>query len=412
MSIRDDECWVIIKKRAFQNSSISPELEVIGRDIARKCVGVPLVATVIGGTMCNKREKDEWVSLRDSSGWGSLQKNEGIVGVLKLSFDRLPSPSLKQCFVYCSIFPKDFQIQKEQLIQLWMAEGFLQQVEINSKQAFEDIGNEYFNDLLSNSLLKDVEKDLHGCITGCKMHDLVHDLAQSISKSETDDTSHIQPQNVFDRVKLWHSLFSKSSFFHVVADFKGLRVLNFCDAHISSLSESIGRLKNLRYFDISRTRIERLPKSITQLYHLQTLRLLLCDTLEKLPKGMKNLVSLRHLYISFASNVPDEIGCLTSLRTLPIFNVDTKRRCGIGELGCLSELGGELEIFNLQNVRNKEEAQGAKIWEKNKLHKLRYKWGNEWEYGRQGYSNDEEVLEGLEPHSNLKSLSIENYNGD
>ncbi|XP_022722112.1 putative disease resistance protein RGA1 [Durio zibethinus] len=247
MPLIDDECWAIIKNRAFQNSSIPQELEAIGRDIARGCVGVPLVANVIGGTMCNKRDIGEWVSLRDSPIWCSLKKNEGIVRVLKLSFDRLPSSSLKQCLAYCSNFPKDFMIDKEQLIQLWMAEGFLQQPEGNFQLAFEDIGNEYFNGLLSNSLLQDVEKDLLGCITGCKMHDLVHDLAQSIRTSETDNT-------------MWYSLFSNSSFLHNVADFKGLRVLNFCDAYISSLSESIGRLKHLRYFDISNTRIDRLPK--------------------------------------------------------------------------------------------------------------------------------------------------------
>ncbi|XVF37537.1 hypothetical protein REPUB_Repub20aG0017300 [Reevesia pubescens] len=407
----DGECWSIIKERAFQNSSISPELEVIGRDIAHKCGGVPLVATVIGGTMSNEWDINEWVSVRDNSLWGSLEKNEGIVRVLKLSFDRLPSRSLKQCFAYCSIFPKDFNIEKEQLIQLWMAEGFLQ-----SSLAFEDIGNEYFNYLLSNSLLQDVEWDEYGCITICKMHDLVHDLAQSISKpeilsSETNSTSpnsHVPNQNFLDiGVKLWHSLFLETDAFHIVENFKGLRVLNLYGAEIVSLPDSIGSLKHLRYFDVSRTVINRLPKSITQLYHLQTLRLLKCDSLEKLPKGMKKLVSLRHLRINDARHVPDEIGCLTSLQTLPIFDVDTKRRHGIGQLGSLSELGGKLEIFNLQNVRNKEESRGAKLWEKKKLHKLGYTWSSE----REDCSNDEEVLEGLEPHSNLKSLSIENYKG-
>ncbi|XVF29611.1 hypothetical protein REPUB_Repub15cG0136900 [Reevesia pubescens] len=405
-SLIDDECWGIIKNRAFQSSSISPELEDIGRAIAHKCRGVPLVAIVIGGTMCNKLDKDEWVSLRDSFLWDSLENSEGIVGVLRLSFDRLSSPALKQCFVYCSIFPKDFTIQKEQLIQLWMAEGFLQQFK-RSSLTFEDIGNEYFNDLLSNSLLQDVEKDLYGCITSCKMHDLVHDLTLSIRNSETSNASHIQQQNVFDGIKLWHSLFFKSGSFHLVRDFKGLRVLNFCDADIGSLPVSIGSLKHLRYFDISRTRIHRLPESITQLYHLQTLRLLYCWSLILPKKGMENLVSLRHL--CFNDNlVLKGIGALTNLQTLPRFNVSTERSCGIGELAYLSELGGELTLVNLQKVRNKEEAREAKLMEKKKLDKLKY----EWKYGGiEDCCNDEEVLEGLEPHSNLKCLTIESYRG-
>ncbi|XVE80893.1 hypothetical protein DITRI_Ditri15bG0017600 [Diplodiscus trichospermus] len=408
MPLKDDECLKIIENRAFQNSlRLSPELKAIGRDIARKCGGVPLVANVIGGTLSNKLDIHEWVSVRDSSLWDSLQKSERFVRVLRLCFDRLPSPSLKQCFVYCSIFPKDFRMQKEQLIQLWMAEGFLQQAEGNFQLKFEDIGNEYFSYLLSSSLLQDVEKDLHGSITSCKMHNLVRDLAQSIRNSETSNTSHHHPQDAFDGVKLWHSLFSKSSFFHI-EDFKGLRVLNFCNAEISSLPESIGRLKHLRYFDISHTCIRRLPNSVTQLYHLQTLRLLWCEVLEELPKNMKNLVNLRHLYINSRRHVPDRIGCLTSLQTLPMFVVGTKKGHGIGELGCLSELGGGLKILDLHKVRNKEEVREAKIWEKEKLDKLECMWDAQGE----GCGNDEEVLEGLEPRSILKSLTIENYNGE
>ncbi|XP_022761486.1 putative disease resistance protein RGA4 [Durio zibethinus] len=423
-SLMEDECWAIIKKRAFQNYPISPELEDIGRVIAKKCRGVPLVANVIGGTMCNNQNKDEWVKIRDSPLWGSLESNEVIVGVLKLSFDRLPSPSLKKCFAYCSVLPKDFRIQKEQLIQLWMAEGFLHQSNGSSQLAFEDIGNEYFHHLLSNSLLQDKEMDMDGFIT-CKMHDLVHDLAESISdveklSYETNSTHHNSHENVPDiGVKLWHSLFLKTNAFSIVCNFKGVRVLNFCTAYIDSLPDSISSLIHLRYLDISRTCISRLPESITQLYHLQTLRLLnvrqhlLASVpfarpyLGKLPEGMKNLVSLRHLYIDHPSYVPVEIGCLTSLRTLPVFDVGTESGRGIGELGCLSKLGGTLKIFNLQNVRNKEEARGAKQWKKEKLLKLEY----EWSRGREDCCNDEEVVEGLEPHSNLKSLTIKGYKG-
>ncbi|KAK8992964.1 hypothetical protein V6N11_049023 [Hibiscus sabdariffa] len=143
------------------------------------------------------------------------------------------------------------------------------------------------------------------------------------------------------------------------------------------------------------------------LYLLETLRLQKCR-LEKLPVGINNLVNLRHLYISDGRHVPGEIGCLTSLQTLPVFKVGTERGRRIGELGFLVELGGELVIYDLHNVRDKEEARGARLREKKKLHKLRYRWG----FWRQGCRKDEEVLEGLEPHSNLKSLTIDYYKGE
>ncbi|KAK8485144.1 hypothetical protein V6N13_024056 [Hibiscus sabdariffa] len=199
------------------------------------------------------------------------------------------------------------------------------------------------------------------------MHDLVHDLAQSISPIR-------QQQNVFDGVELWHSLFLNSgSFINKAMDFKGLRVLKFGGADIKSLPDSIGKLKHLRYFDISKTKIERLSKSITQLYLLETLRLLRCFELEQLPGGMKNLVNLRHLYISDVRHVPVEVGCLTSLQTLQLFKVGVESGRGIVELGLLVELRGELVIDGLENVRDKEEARGARLLEKKKLHKLTYK---------------------------------------
>ncbi|GMI93949.1 hypothetical protein like AT3G14470 [Hibiscus trionum] len=107
-------------------------------------------------------------------------------------------------------------------------------------------------------------------------------------------------------------------------------------------------------------------------------------------------------------HVPVEIGCLTNLQTLPLFRVGTKKGRGIGELGFLVELGGELVICGLENVADEEKAWGARLWEKKKLHKLVFEWKAE----REGYDEDEEVLERLEPHSNLKSLSICFYNGE
>ena len=77
--------------------------------------------------------------------------------------------------------------------------------------------------------------------------------------------------------------------------------------------------------------------------------------------------------------------------------------------GCLSQLRGELRIYNLEHVRDKEEAKTANLAIKSTVPKLGFYWS--WNRG-EGNNNDEDVLEGIQPHPNLKSLKIENFNGE
>ncbi|GLT61446.1 hypothetical protein SLA2020_341510 [Shorea laevis] len=145
--LSDDVCWLIIKEKFLRSStktSMTPDLEAVGQDIAKKCGGLPLVASVIGGTLSRQTSADEWKDIRDDKAW-NLNSPDGdkILSILKISFSHLTSP-LKKCFSYCSIFPKNFVIEKDDLVQLWMAQGFLYQPN-ESSVTMEDVGNDYFS---------------------------------------------------------------------------------------------------------------------------------------------------------------------------------------------------------------------------------------------------------------------------
>ncbi|GLT30878.1 hypothetical protein SLA2020_056590 [Shorea laevis] len=431
------ECWLIIEDvvlRSSTETSIPLDLEVIGQEIAKKCGGLPLVASVIGGALSRELKTDKWQEILDDGAWILQDENKKILSILKISFDRLPS-SLKKCFSYCSIFPKGAVIFKDDLIQLWMAQGFVHKSN-ESLVDMEDIGEEYFNELLSNAFFQDITWDLYGNIKSCKMHYLVHNLALLVSKGEilvwnTSSNFDVQncstirhlrvqsngkdlptiPRSVAQRL---HSLFSNVDVFcSMASDLKSLRSLKLMGVCGKKLPTSLGKLKHLKYFDISGTHFAMpesltIPESFSKLYNLQSLKCVNCYYVEWPPNAVGNLISLRHIYCDDRLDI--SILQLTSLQTLVHFVVRTKRGCQIEDRRCLSQLG-ELEIWKLEHVRSKLEASKVNLKEKTNLHQLALYWGGRYGRAVNNNNNDEEVLEGLQPHSNLKSLAIVHYMG-
>ncbi|KAK8661628.1 hypothetical protein V6N13_091226 [Hibiscus sabdariffa] len=82
----------------------------------------------------------------------------------------------------------------------------------------------------------------------------------------------------------------------------------------------------------------------------------------------------------------------------------SERYHSIDALKNLNKLGGELRICNLQHVRDKQEANGANLHQKEKLRKVILEWSRS-----ESDHNTKEVMEGLRPHSNLQSLIVRNY---
>ncbi|KAK9138558.1 hypothetical protein Sjap_009152 [Stephania japonica] len=438
----EDDCWGLFQRRAFASGGVqmTQALEAIGRQIVKKCGGVPLAIKSLGGMMRSKREEKEWLAVKNNEIWNIPDADKKIINVLKLSFDNLPS-SVKRCFSYCSIFPKGYSINKKMLIQMWMAEGFVSTSRGNALM-LEDIGNQYFNILYLNSFFEEVETNCIGEIKRCKMHDLVHDLAQFVSGQESlvlssnvipDDISKTRymcyissgrraefPKALYNARKL-HTLLSNIPYEvprEMFVNLKLLRVLDLSySTSIKELPSSICKLKHLRYLDLSMTDIEELPESITRLYNLQTLKLKKCKKLKVLPQKLYKLINLRYLYIggcSELSGMPKGMEHLTSLQMLSDFNVGLEEdRNSITELRYLNLLRGKLVIYGLEKVRDATYAQTANLKGKSNLSHLILFW-EDMEDGVDNANNNKElsVLEALEPSCNLKQLGIEGFGGE
>ncbi|KAG5086119.1 hypothetical protein JHK82_053516 [Glycine max] len=298
-----------------------PHLLNIGKEIVKKCRGVPLAVRTLGSSLFSKFEANEWEYVRDNEIWNLSQKKDGILPALKLSYDFLPS-YLRQCFALFSLYPKDYAFASFEVHILWGALGLLASPRKN--ETLENVVKQYLDELLSRSFLQDFIDT--GTMCQFKIHDLVHDLALFVAKDECLlIKSHIQ--NIPEIIRhlsfaeynfIGNSFTSKSVAVRTimfpngaeganveallntcVSKFKLLRVLDLRDSTCNTLPRSIGKLKHLRYFSIENNRnIKRLPNSICKLQNLQLLNVSGCEELEALPKGLRKLISLRLLEIT------------------------------------------------------------------------------------------------------------------
>ncbi|XP_028186566.1 putative disease resistance RPP13-like protein 1 [Glycine soja] len=174
--LQDDHCWRLFAKHAFQDDSHqpNPDFKEIGTKIVEKCKGLPLALTTIGSLLHQKSSISEWEGIFKSEIWEFSEEDSSIVPALALSYHHLPS-HLKRCFAYCVLFPKDYRFDKEGLIQLWMAENFLQCHQ--QSRSPEEVGEQYFNDLLSRSFFQQSSSIKR---THFVMHDLLNDLAKYV----------------------------------------------------------------------------------------------------------------------------------------------------------------------------------------------------------------------------------------
>ncbi|XP_034922708.2 putative disease resistance protein RGA1 isoform X1 [Populus alba] len=319
-----EDCLSLFYKCAFKEGQMElyPNLVGSGKEIVAKCKQVPLAVINLGTQLYGKTDEKEWKSVRDSEKWE--EEGDGILPALKISYQRLP-PRLKRCFLYCSVFPKDYPFSDLELVQFWMAQGLILQSS-NPNEKLEDVGLRYVRELISRCFFQDYKDEIVGATF--KMHDLMHDLASSLAQNEFSIISSQNHQiskttrhlTILDSDSFFHktlpefpnnfhqvrSIFfadsivgptCKTDFEKCLSKFKHLRFLELInDVECETFPERIGALKHLRYFGTYFGRKENVKRFSKTLFKLQNLQALVVE-IEELTKDVRDLTSLRYLFL-------------------------------------------------------------------------------------------------------------------
>ncbi|KAK9175264.1 hypothetical protein WN944_027270 [Citrus x changshan-huyou] len=369
--LNEEESWSLLCKHAFLTSKgkcPNKEFEKKGREILKKCGGLPLAIKTIGGLLAPKvHSLSEWNKINDEFHvyLTTERENNSVVASLRLSYDELPT-HLKQCLLCFSVYPDDFEISGEQMVHWWVGEGLIRG---RDNRTATELGFDYLSELVSRCLVEVVHRrGYDGRVYSCKMHDLVRDMTIQIAKDEafcsfdeqgrqklTQDsrwfgfTSDMDPKSLKKSSRLRALILTSSTAvsFWNVKSLMSLRVLDFsyCKLdrmNVEDLLDKISSLKRLACLNLSGVagNIE-LPSSIQKLRNLQILVLRRCTKLhpsitslkkliildlgscplQYLPRGLEKLIYLQELS---GFRVANEWNVLSQLEKLKVLAIDAE----------------------------------------------------------------------------------------
>ncbi|CAI9277616.1 unnamed protein product [Lactuca saligna] len=392
------------------NFDSHPTLKPHGEGIVEKCDGLPLALIALGRLLRTKTDEDEWKELLNSEIW-SLGKKDEITPALRLSYHDLSS-NLKLLFAYCSLFPKDYMFDMEELILLWMAEGFLRQS--TKGKSMERMGVECFEDLLSRSFFQHAPNDKSLFV----MHDLMNDLAMFVageffSRLDIEKKKEIGKD---DPGKYRHMSFVCEKYM-VYTKFEAFKGANSLRTFLALSSERNSwqqfHLSNKILTDLVRDLPLLRVLSFSELSISETLIVSGCYGLKKLPENFSKLKKLRHFDMRdtpLLKKMPLGIGELKSLRTLSKIIIEGDNGFSITKLKDLKDLQGKISFKGLDKVQNPMHAQEVNLSHR-RLSELEVEWSDVFDNYRKEVV-EQEVLNAMKPHNeNLKHLSIVSYGG-
>ncbi|XP_049392157.1 disease resistance protein RPP13-like isoform X3 [Solanum stenotomum] len=375
--LSQEESWDLFGRKLLDVRSMVPEMESLAKDMMEKCRGLPLAIVVLSGLLSHKKGLTEWQKVKDHL-WKNIKEDKSIEisNILSLSYNDL-STALKQCFLYFGIFPEDEVVEADNIIRLWMAEGFIPRGE----ERMEDVAEGFLNELIRRSLVQ-VAKTFWERVTQCRVHDLLHDLAiqkalevnffdsydprsHSISSLCIRHVIHSQGERYLSldlsnlklrSIMFFDPDFCKMSLKNFRSVFQHLYVL-YLDMNVGNMCivpDAIGSLYHLKFLSLRGFHV--VPSSIGNLKNLQTLVVFAGGYTCQLPQNIATLINLRHL-ISPYSEPLKGICKLTSLQVVDgIYcdqwkNVDPVDLVNLRELR-MSYIKRSYSLNNISSLKN------------------------------------------------------------
>ncbi|KAL7166724.1 hypothetical protein ACSBR2_037403 [Camellia fascicularis] len=154
-----EESWTLFCNKTFQGNLCPSNLKKISLRILKRCEGLLLAIVAIS---------------EGNDKLGSMKK------ALSLSYNDLPY-YLKICFLYLSIFPEDQQIWCGGIIQLWIAEGFVNAIE---GKTIEEVAKGYLDELFNRSLIQVAKRYPDERPSHFYIHDLMREIIVSKAREQ------------------------------------------------------------------------------------------------------------------------------------------------------------------------------------------------------------------------------------
>ncbi|XP_043699762.1 putative disease resistance RPP13-like protein 3 [Telopea speciosissima] len=378
-TLNETDSWKLFVVKVFNNDDCPTNLEESGKGMVKKCDGLPLAITVLAGLLGGKSPQ-EWFTVKDRI-HQQLMVKEGqgknnLEKILSLSYNDLPY-ELKACFLYIGLFPEDYEIIAEELIRLWVAEGFIRCE--SDETILEDVAREYLNELIDRNMLQVAYQDDLGKVCSCRIHDLLREFCISEGGEENFLDYYPRASSSTSSLTVTSSIW-KSRRYAIHSRIRRYDFSNLSKSHLRTLLlfnpdkeslqqeqlESISNIRLLRVLDLSNVDLQgmMLPDSLGKLIHLRYFRL--SDTKAKLPSSIECLRSLQNLDLwgskcHWSDIAIDALSKLTQLRHLLL---DYKYWDGLDtEVVALPRIDS---LTNLQTLRWMD----ALVWKQNEKTKL------------------------------------------